>query len=102
MEVKKIYQFRLQSVEETFHGRIVVRATRLAHALNHSDRGAKEVNSLAVNCEPWSEFKINPESLPFWRLKASFKVRTAKEVVILLSVMLATTLLSYKSIIVQL
>ena len=41
MKIMEIEEFALESVKETFDGRIVGRVTGAAHALLNSDRGAK-------------------------------------------------------------
>ena len=46
---------------------------------------APENENREVNCEPWSECKINPKIFPVWRLSPAFKVRIANSVVNLLS-----------------
>ena len=60
------------------------------------------VNALDVYCEPWSECKIRPSLIVGCDSSAFRSVRIARSLVMLRSVMLAITLRSCKSIIVQL
>lgn len=59
-------------------------------------------NALDVYWEPWSLWRISSPLICGWESKAFCSVRIARSLVILRSVMLATTLRSYRSMIVQL
>ena len=52
---------------------------------------------LDVYCDPWSECKIRPSLIVGWDSNAFWNVRIARSLVMLRSVMLATTLRSCKS-----
>ena len=59
-------------------------------------------NAFDVNCDPWSECKIRPSLIGGWDSNAFWSVRMARSLVILQSVILATTLRSCRSKMVQL
>lgn len=98
----QICAFILQGIEITLHRCIVVRISCFAHALCHIYRFAEFGKCFDVYCEPWSECKIRPSLIVGCDSSAFRSVRIARSLVMLRSVMLAITLRSCKSIIVQL
>ena len=72
------------------------------HCIALGDSSLNSTNALEVNCDPWSECRINSPFRTGCDSNAFFRVRIARSLVICRSVILATTLRSCRSMVVQL